>query len=132
MQVSAIDQIVHSLPIHARAYGARAKTSNESMNIMPDVSECSGTEDKSTQQNLPIEDCKDDQAVHKRTLTAPAGLTQVLEKLFQKGVEHPDVKGLTIAPKRVQSSIDRYMTKAAAVMPSASPAPDTPSVDITA
>ena len=54
MQVSANDQIGHTPPTHARAYGARARTSNQSMNIPFDVSESSGTEGKINRQDLPI------------------------------------------------------------------------------
>ena len=131
MQVSAIDQIGHTPPTHARAYGERARTSNQSMNIPSDVSESSGKEGKSNRQDLPIKAHKVDGAEHGRPLTAPAGLTQALEKLSQKGAERPDANGLAIAHERIQSNIDRYMAQVAAVMPSASPAPDVPSVDTT-
>lgn len=132
MQVSAIDQIGHTPPTHARAYGARARTSNQSMNIPSDVSESSSTEGKSNRQDLPIEAHKVDGVEHGRPLTAPVGLTQVLEKLSQQGAERPDANGLAIAHERIQSNIDRYMAQVAAVTPPASPAPDALSVETTA
>ena len=132
MQVSAIDQIGHILPTQAKAYGARARTSNQSMNIPSDVSESSGTEGKSSRQDLPVEARKVDGVAQGRPLTAPAGLIQALEKLFQQGSEHPDANGLTIAHEKIQRNIDRYMSQVAAVIPSADPVYDVPSVDTTA
>jgi len=132
MQVSASDQIGHTPPTHARAYGVRAKTSNQLMNIPSDFSESSSKEGKSNRQDLPIEAHKVDGVEHGRLLTAPAGLTQALEKLSQKGAARPDANGLTIACERIQTNIDRYMAQVAAVMPSASPVPDALSLDTTA
>lgn len=132
MQVSAIDQIGRTLPAHTRACGALARTSNQSMNIPSDVSESSSTEGKSNRQDLPIQAHRVDGTDHGRPLTAPAGLTQALEKLSQRGEERPDANGLTIAYERIQNNIDRYMAQVAAGMPSASPVPDAPSVDTTA
>jgi len=132
MKVSAIDQIGHTLPTHARAYGARARMSNQPINIPSDVSESSSTEGKNKRQDLPVEARKVDGEEHGRPLTAPAGLTQAIGKLSPKSAEHPDVNGLTIALERIQNNIDRYMAQVAAVISSASPASDAPSVDTTA
>ena len=55
MQVSANDQIGRISPTHARAYGARVRTSNRSMNTPFDVSEGSGTVGKINRQYLPTE-----------------------------------------------------------------------------
>ena len=129
MQVSAIDQIGPTLPTHTRAYGERARTSNPSMNIPSDVSESSGKKGKSNRKDLPTAVHGLDGAEHGRPLPAPAGLTQALEKLSPKGAERPQANGLAIARERIQSNLDRYLAQVAAVMPSASPAPDAPSVD---
>jgi len=102
------------------------------MNIPSDVSESSGTEGKSSRQDLPVEARKVDGVAQGRPLTAPAGLIQALEKLFQQGSEHPDANGLTIAHEKIQRNIDRYMSQVAAVIPSADPVYDVPSVDTTA
>jgi hypothetical protein len=58
MQVSANNQIGYIPPSHARAYGARARTSKQSMNILFDVSEGSGAGGKITRQDLPIQTYK--------------------------------------------------------------------------
>lgn len=126
MRVSNTDQIVQALPAHANAYGARAKTSEQQINIPADVPEGPGTDGKSNRQDLPVESHKDDGSEHGRPMMPPAGLTLALEKLAQKSAERPDAKGLAIASERIQSNIDRYMAQTAA------PEPDAPSVDTTA
>jgi hypothetical protein len=101
------------------------------MNIPSDISESSGKEGQSNRQDLPTAAHKLDGAEYGRPLPAPAGLTQALEKLSPKVAERPDANGLAIARERIQSNLDRYLAQVAAVMPSASPAPDAPSVDTT-
>jgi hypothetical protein len=99
MQVSASDQIGHTPPTLARSYGAWVKVRNQSMNIPPDVSESSSTEGNSKRQDLPTEVHNVDGAEHGRPLSAPAGLTQVLEKLSQRSAERPDTK-VSLLPMR--------------------------------
>lgn len=69
------------------------------MNIPSDVIESDSTEGKSNRQDLPTETDKIDGAEHGRPLTAPAGLTQALEKLFQRSAEPSDTKA-SLLPMR--------------------------------
>jgi hypothetical protein len=126
MKVSTTDQIGQALPAQTRAYGARAKASDQQMNIPGDVPERPGTDGKNNRQDLPVESQKDNGSEHRRPAMPPAGLMQALEKLAQKGSERPEAKGLAVANERIQSNIDRYMAQAAV------PAPNAPSVNTTA
>ncbi|MCX5831258.1 MAG: hypothetical protein NT140_05125 [Deltaproteobacteria bacterium] len=129
MQVSTIDQIGNTLPSHAKASGARARASNQFMNVPSSVFDSDSKEGNSSRQDFPIETHKIDGAERGRPLTAPAGLTQAFEKLTERSAEHPDSKGLSVAQERIQSNIERYMAQISVAMP---PAPDVPSVETTA
>ena len=126
MRASTTDQIGHALPTHAKAYGARAKASDQQMNNSTVVPESPGIDGKSNRQNLPVEANTADGSGHGRPVTPPAGLMRALENLAQKSAERPEVKGLANAKERIQSNIDRYLAQAAV------PAPDAPNLDTTA